>query len=396
MKKTPLLILVLLLARTLLAQSTQYVVIAVIDGARYSETFGDPLHQYIPRIWSTLRPLGTIYTSYRNAGLTETNPGHSSILTGTWQNIANDGSVRPHMPTLFEYFRKETGAPADQNYVILGKAKLNILAYGDHSDYGSAYGATVLTSASEYDDRIAFSNFKTAVSTSHPRIMAINLPKTDNAGHSGSWSAYLTGIRSADSLVNEMWNIVAADSLMAGKTTMFVTNDHGRHDDQHGGFQNHGDGCEGCRHIMLLVIGPDTPAGTVDSSARQQIDIAPTVGALLKFATPLAAGSMLSSAVTGVGVHSGQAAPASFELGQNYPNPFNPSTRIHIRVPHTGNVSLMIFNSLGQWVRTLVDGEEEAGSRELFFDGSGLASGVYFYRLRAGSSVQTRSMMFLK
>jgi arabinogalactan endo-1,4-beta-galactosidase len=58
MKKLAHVLLSLLLVQALSAQATRFVIIAVIDGARYSETFGDPAHQYIPRIWSTLRPLG--------------------------------------------------------------------------------------------------------------------------------------------------------------------------------------------------------------------------------------------------------------------------------------------------------------------------------------------------
>jgi hypothetical protein len=385
MKRIFAIFLLLVLAEVLLAQQTRYVIIAVIDGARYSETFGDPSHQYIPRIWSTLRPLGTIYTSYRNEGLTETNPGHASIMTGTWQNIANDGTVRPHMPTLFEYFRKGTGATADQNYVVLGKTKLDILAYSDHPSYGSTFGGWVKYSASQYDDLIALSNFTDAETTSHPRVLIVNLPKTDNAGHSGSWSSYLTALRAADSLVNEMWNVVQKDAILAGKTTMFVTNDHGRHDDQHGGFQNHGDGCEGCRRIMLLAVGPDTPANAIDSSGRQQIDIAPTVGRLLGFATPYAVGIVLNSAIS-TDIASQQSNVAvSVVLQQNYPNPFNPSTTIRYGLPNRSQVNLTVFNTLGQQVAVL----------QVKFDGSGLSSGVYFYRLQVGSFVETKKLLMM-
>ena len=74
---------------------------------------------------------------------------------------------------------------------------------------------------------------------------------------------------------------------------MFVTNDHGRHDDAHGGFTNHGDDCEGCEHIMLLAIGRNVTAGVENSDLHYQIDIAPTVGDLLGFSTPEAVGISL-------------------------------------------------------------------------------------------------------
>jgi hypothetical protein len=395
-KKSLIMLCALFLAQSLQAQKTGYVIIAVIDGARYSETFGDPAHQYIPRIWLTLRPLGTMYTGFRNEGLTETNPGHSSIMTGTWQSIANDGTVRPHMPTLFEYYRKGTGAVAAQNCVILGKTKLDILGYSDHPSYGSPYGGTVSYSASQYDDLIAMNNFSNAIATYQPRIIIVNLPKTDNAGHTGVWGSYLAGIRGADSLVNAMWDIVQADPVMGGKTTMFITNDHGRHDDAHGGFTNHGDACEGCRHVALLVLGPDTPANRVDSTTRLQIDIAPTVGQMLSFATPYATGNVLTSAIMTAVASEEPALPGSMELRQNYPNPFNPSTTIECRVQKAGFITLRVYDLLGREAAKLVSEVREPGVYRERFDASGYAGGVFFCRLSAGAFVQTRAMLFVK
>jgi hypothetical protein len=88
--------------------------------------------------------------------------------------------------------------------------------------------------------------------------------------------------------------------------------------------------------------------------------------------------------------------PLDFELSQNYPNPFNPTTTIRYGLPHKSAVQLRIFNTLGRQVGTLVQGEQEAGYHEVRLDGSGLASGVYFYRLQAGSFLQTRKLLLLK
>jgi hypothetical protein len=88
--------------------------------------------------------------------------------------------------------------------------------------------------------------------------------------------------------------------------------------------------------------------------------------------------------------------PAGFRLEQNFPNPFNPSTTIRYGLPSRTHVTLTIFNTLGQQVATLVEGEEEAGYHEAVFDGSGLASGVYLYRLQAGDFLQTRKLILLR
>ena len=82
-------------------------------------------------------------------------------------------------------------------------------------------------------------------------------------------------------------------------------------------------------------------------------------------------------------------------LSQNYPNPFNPSTTIHYALPHQSHVTLTIYDILGQIVAELVNGVIDAGSHYVKFDGSRLASGVYFYRLQAGGVVQTKRLMSL-
>jgi hypothetical protein len=93
---------------------------------------------------------------------------------------------------------------------------------------------------------------------------------------------------------------------------------------------------------------------------------------------------------------SGHGLPKTSELEQNYPNPFNPSTTIRYGLPHNSAVRLTVFNTLGQQVATLVQGEQVAGYHEVRFDGAGLSSGVYFYRLTAGNFVQTRKLILLR
>lgn len=88
--------------------------------------------------------------------------------------------------------------------------------------------------------------------------------------------------------------------------------------------------------------------------------------------------------------------PSIYSLEQNYPNPFNPATTIKYNIPTTANVSIKIFNSLGQEVQTLVNEIKSAGSYEVVFNASLLTSGVYFYRIQSGSFIETRKMILLR
>lgn len=85
-----------------------------------------------------------------------------------------------------------------------------------------------------------------------------------------------------------------------------------------------------------------------------------------------------------------------YELYQNYPNPFNPTTIISYSIPTKAKVTLKIFDALGREVGALVNQIQHSGKHEIIFDGSGLSSGVYFYRLRADNFVQTRKFMLLR
>jgi len=88
--------------------------------------------------------------------------------------------------------------------------------------------------------------------------------------------------------------------------------------------------------------------------------------------------------------------PSEFSLGQNYPNPFNPSTTFGIRIAESGPVSLKVYDLLGQEVTVLLNERKEPGTYEVRFDASRLASGVYLYRLSAGTFTQTRKMILTR
>lgn len=93
-------------------------------------------------------------------------------------------------------------------------------------------------------------------------------------------------------------------------------------------------------------------------------------------------------------------APSEYKLEQNYPNPFNPTTKIRYSIPNLGeelqNVNVVVFDILGNQIKTLVDEPKETGYHEIDFNATTLASGVYIYRLSAGNFISVKKMMVLK
>jgi hypothetical protein len=88
--------------------------------------------------------------------------------------------------------------------------------------------------------------------------------------------------------------------------------------------------------------------------------------------------------------------PREYSLSQNYPNPFNPVTLINYQLPKSSEVNLSIFDALGQKVDVLVNGSQSAGNHNITWNAINFPSGVYFYRLEAGSFVSNKKMILIK
>ena len=109
--------------------------------------------------------------------------------------------------------------------------------------------------------------------------------------------------------------------------------------------------------------------------------------------------STMASFITGdliSGVESKGNVPSQFSLSQNYPNPFNPTTNLEFQVASSEFVSLKVLDVLGREVATLVNEERQPGTYTIRWSASGLPTGVYFYRLRAGGFVETKKMILAK
>jgi hypothetical protein len=106
--------------------------------------------------------------------------------------------------------------------------------------------------------------------------------------------------------------------------------------------------------------------------------------------------AFIGTSLSTVSVTDAQVFPGEFRLEQNYPNPFNPSTTIRFNLPQAEFVSLKVFNSLGEEIATIVNGPRQAGNFSVTWGAGLVPSGVYFYRLSAGSFVQTKKLVLLR
>ncbi len=274
----------------------QNVIVVVMDGVRYSDTFGDESHVNIPYIWNVLRPQGAVYTSFYNHGQTLTAGAHASLLTGNDQWLDQIfvtppypewALSRPYSPTLFEYYRAATGAPQNSVWLVANHVGfLQETTYSLHPAYGADYGASWMLGSGS--DLLMMLQVRSLMDAVHPNLMVVNLHETDKFAHQGDYPGHLAHIKLDDWLVYQLWQKINLSSFYRGRTTLIVTTDHGRHTTD---YTNHGDCCDGCQHIMLLALGPNIEPGYVGTVERHINDLATTIAALMDIPAPYAAGS---------------------------------------------------------------------------------------------------------
>ncbi|MCX7003062.1 MAG: Ig-like domain repeat protein [bacterium] len=286
---------------------TNHVVILVMDGARYSETWGDPTHTNIPQIATNLALRGVVltnlYTDICSAipgALTETGPGHATLACGTYQNIDNFGTQLPYEPTIFQYYRQQHAAPARAAWVVTSKDKIVVVTDTSKAGWNGLYrpsyncGVNGVGGGGYREDNLTHPLVIAALTNDHPAVMLINYKGPDAMGHLNNWAGYLAAIKEVDGYAADVWATIQADPQLKDATTLFIVTDHGRHDDAHGGIVYHGDGCEGCTHLLGVALGPSFKTNLISGTRRTQPDLATTAANLLGIAMPTATGQIIS------------------------------------------------------------------------------------------------------
>jgi hypothetical protein len=335
------------------AHGRKAVVITFGGGARDAETFAPDGQENIPFLIQQLIPQATFFTQLVNRGILGHYVATASLATGVYETFNNFASVTPQHPTIFEYYRKALKKPSTDAWVVAPSNGFNRIGQSDHRSYGAGLGAGVILpkqllaaalSGTHPDyEHLLHDNYETpfytpdlgrdefqlrqleeilrlSVSdfTAHarnlsspdelsvyiarqlmrelaPSLLWITLHDIDVA-HSGAYSLYVEGIRRSDRLCAEIWNAIERNPEYAGKTTMFILPDFGRDSDTDpggNGFQHHRTGDPLSRTVWMLALGPGVRQGRTVDRRVESVDLAPTLGALLGFATPWAEGKPL-------------------------------------------------------------------------------------------------------
>jgi arylsulfatase A-like enzyme len=298
----------------------EYLFIIVVNGVRYDDAFGNKNHLYTDNIWSKLRPLGTICTKFYNRELTYPIPAQMSLLTGMWHIFENPVSetIRPAVPTLFEYWNKK--ASGNSAYFASSKEKLKILSHSDNKEYGKTYApvfeTNVFTSIdtsfkegeTEVIENAIYEKAAAYIFKNHPSFVYLNLGSgrgddaysypheckakdaKDSCGGAEMLNAYYESIILLDAIVYDLWDQVQRDTTYKNKSVFIVLSDHGRHTND---FHGYGDNCRGCQQLNFLAIGPGIKKDFTSKRERTLIDICRTVGTLFALPTPFAKGNIM-------------------------------------------------------------------------------------------------------
>jgi hypothetical protein len=280
---------------------TENIIIIIIDGARYSETWGDTNFVNIPRMKS-LSETGVLFTEFYNNGTTHTISAIASITTGNYQAIDNEGGEIPWFPSLFQYWNQQYMNSLPISRIFASKDKLSVLSDCLEPSYKGNFRPLSDCGEDENNvdnkpshDSITLTRTLNSLTADHPSLLLVSFREPDFSAHQSNWSGYIEGIQNADEYVFRIWNFIESDSSYKGKTSLFVTNDHGRHlDNVNGGFILHGDTCMGCRHVSLLAIGPDFRKGEVVKIKRELLDLSPTIAEMLNFRMPTTHGHVMN------------------------------------------------------------------------------------------------------
>lgn len=297
------------------------VVVLVLDGVRAEDSFGDGPSSitgeapscFLPRAWEALVPAGARATSAWNAGVTITAPAHADLVSGRRQALANypvepePGLYRPELPSLHEALRAQRALDRPEVALVSSSLLVKPVAHSLWAEDGYKHGAEFVfvgeegdETAPTDDDADTLDAAFQAISDQGAAYVIANLHHADRVAHSGGEEAYPQALRALDQPLVDFWARIQADRDLRDQTWVFIVSDHGRHSaaDTDPPWRHHGDGCLGCRHVPLLVLGPQVRAGTTVDTTFLLSDLAPTIAGIFRVELPWAEGLPIADLFT--------------------------------------------------------------------------------------------------
>ena len=255
---------------------TENVVVIILGGIRESECLDAPGFGQCTFLGEQVRPNAVVIENFLNKGRTGQQAGRAMLATGTRVGLRG-GPNTIDVPSLVQYWRRSTGAPAETAWVIGSNNEASVDngnhpgfdGYGPMEEYG-------------YRDDEAATRLIEVLDEYRPRIATLVLQEPDERAQYTGWDEYLVATARSDSIAWAVGQAIAEIPDYGERTAILYTDWHGRHDDDHGGFQWHGDSCNGCRNITFLATGPDFRNGETVEREAELIDVTHTIAAMLR------------------------------------------------------------------------------------------------------------------
>jgi hypothetical protein len=289
--------------------------IIILNNVRYSDAFGDKRHLYIENTWEKIRPFGTLCENVYNNSVTLPLPAQSVLLTGVPSGKAGN---LPELlrPTLFEYYRKQTGTSKNKVLFAVSDSSFAALACSNNADYGKAYAPDILVNdTGETDENAVCKKTAAYIKEHHPSLVVLSLTTGKSINHHASekecqalsrglkdacgtvefMNMYYEGIILNDRIILDLWEKIQADEFYKNNTVFLVVSSQGRHTND---YSSYGDNCEGCTRLMFLIAGPGVRKNYISGRKRYLTDVLPTVGKLLGIKTEHATGNIMNEVIS--------------------------------------------------------------------------------------------------
>jgi hypothetical protein len=296
--------------------------VLVLDGVRTDEFTSAEVSnltgmtgpEWAPKTWGSVVGDATLVRAALNQGITITAPAHVAMVTGRAETFANfpldpalgAGFYRPTVPTMFEEARTQLGLGADDVAVVANTELLYPITDGLYPGYGVGARFDEVfnpeTGERSTDDADVMDELDAVLDAHPPRLTLVNLHQVDRDGHHGGEDDYKDDVQEIDGLVASFWNrLQARHPEYVANLLLIVTADHGRHrNDEPDSWHNHGDACDGCREVPLLLLGVAHPGEELTHTVSN-LDLAPTIAAHLGFDLPWGEGLPLDDVVDDLG-----------------------------------------------------------------------------------------------